>query len=276
MNYYYLIATLPNLSLDETNAVIDYEGSIDTIRRNLDGEDKTLFEWLLYPNDHRNVLNVLFHQYHERPMSNKIWPSTVDVDMIAEYLHHPYYFPSHIADFLVADQDRFQEMSMTEIENRLDEYFYQNVTNLSDRFLQDYFNFDRILKSIVTGTNRSIYTFHPKAEQTEDPYIVDNLMREGVGMSPLNRAYPFLESLKEVLGSKDPLLIEKKMDAIRWSFIDENIDGFFNRQQVFGYTLKLLMVYRWDLLNKQNDGTYLQRLSERIKASSKNTQTKAA
>ncbi len=266
MKYYYLIATLPDLTLEETKGKIDFGETIETIRRNLEKEDEKLFQFLLFPNDHRNLLNLIFSQYHQLALPPFESPSIFDKEMLEEYAHRPYEFPAHISDFLVTLQERFTSMSMAEMENQLLERFYQHIAELEDEFIRDYFAFERALKSIIVGLNRGLYTFMEGAEAIEIDRISERLAQEGAGATLLARTYPFIEKLGQVITSKDPSQIEKTVDEIKWDYIDGASNDFFGRQQVFGYVLKLLMVKRWTALREQEDG-HLERLCQQIRIS---------
>lgn len=266
MKYYYLIATLPDLTLEETKAKVDFEETIETIRRNLEKEDEKLFQFLLFPNDHRNLLNIIFSQYHQLDLPPFESPSIFDKEVLQEYAHRPYELPAHISDFIVTLQERFAGMSMAEMENQLLERFYQHIADLDDEFIRDYFGFERALRSILAGLNRGLYKLIQGVETIEIDRISERLAQEGAGATLLAKTYPFIEKLGQAIASKDPSHIEKTVDEIKWDYIDDASNDFFGRQQVFGYVLKLLMVKRWTGLREQEDG-HLERLCQQIRIS---------
>ena len=266
MKYYYLIATLPSLSLEEMKAKIDFEETLETIQRNLEKEDESLFQFILVPNDHRNLLNVIFGQYHQLPLPAMVSPSLFDQETIKEYAHRPYEFPPHMADFLVTSQERFDGMTMKEMENQLLDRFYQAVAKVDDEFIRDYFAFEQALHSIVAGLNRSLYESTGSIEPIEIDRISERLSQEGAGATLLAKTYPFIEKLGQAMATKDPMQIEKTIDQVKWEYIEGASNDFFGRQQVFGYTIKLLMVKRWADLKEQEDG-HFERLGQQIRLS---------
>jgi len=68
MSYYYLISSLPDLSIGMDTKQIDFEKTFDLIQRNLTPEDNELFQYLIYPNDISTLLSILFHEYHQLPL----------------------------------------------------------------------------------------------------------------------------------------------------------------------------------------------------------------
>ncbi len=274
MRYYYLIATLPDLSLEETKSGIDFGETIETIRRNLEPEDEALLRYLLLRNDNKNLLGVIFHQYHQLPLPAMVQPCLFDEDTMVEFTHHPHDFPEYMADFITSFQERFADMGMAALENQLLLSFYQAVSVLNDNFIRDYFAFERDLRSIIAGLNRGVYEFSSGTEMVENERISERLSHEGAGASVLMKTYPFIESLKEVLDTKDPTQIEKAVDTIIWQYIDTANNGFFDRQQVYGYVLRLLMIRRWTMLEAQDGVQHFRQLSERVRSSSEKMKTK--
>ncbi len=64
MKYYYLIASLPELSLTDPLPVVDVDKTLQIIQRNLDENDLRLSNYLIYPNDNQNLTNIIFEKNH--------------------------------------------------------------------------------------------------------------------------------------------------------------------------------------------------------------------
>lgn len=240
---------------------------METIRRNLEKEDEVLLRYLLYPNDHRNLLGAIFQRYHHLPPPTFASPAIFEEAIIEDYQRQQYTFPDYIADFLGTFQERFAEMNMREIENQLLTRFYDAISEVNDDFMRSYFAFERIVRSMITGFNRGLYKFNSPLEMVEDESISGRLVQEGVGISILAKAYPFIESLRDSLVSKNPFAIEKAVDEVKWDFIENFNWDFFGRQQVYGYVLKLLMVKRWAWLEERQSEEHFERLCHQIRSS---------
>lgn len=265
MNYYYLIATLPNLSLEETRFKIDFEATLTTIRRNLEAEDELLFRYLIYPNDHKNLLGAIFRQYQDTARNLFVEPAIFDRSEIEEYPRQPHDFPEYLGDFVREFQDRFSELKRSEVEAQLARKFYHEVDQLDDDFIRAYFAFDRVLRSMIAGFNRALYPYNQEVELAELDHISGQLTQEGAGAAILARSYPFIEALREAIDTKDPNRIEPVLWEIRWEFVESYAADFFSRQQVYGYVVKLLMVKRLTDLRVQRREKHLDRLVGQIK-----------
>ena len=245
MNYYYLIAGLPDLSLDEDSPIIDTEEVVDTIRRNLTPADEAQLRYLIYPNDHRNFLNVLFHKFHSFPPLPFITPTTLTESDLQNYHQQQSVFPSYLGEFISSHEDQFTTLSPRQLEETLWELFYDEVEQ-QDSFIADYFRFNRQLKEMAAIYNAANYSFLSEPTTTEDREVKAIGGGRAIPATWL-RDYPYLEDLGESVNSKNPDRIARFMDQVRWHYL-EDVSGFFGREQVFTYTLKLLIVVRWQQL----------------------------
>ena len=266
MKYYYLIATLPDLSLEIETSNINFDEIIQTIQRNLSNEDKRSFEYLIYPHDNQNLLHAIFKKHHDLIPLPFQRPAVFSPVVMEDYVQERYNFPDYMADFLVTFQERFSEMSMGEIESHLLQAFYQELSRVSDAFVKDYYLFEKTLKSVVAAFNRSVYTFYGSASVLEDSEITDKLANEGSGMSMLVNAYPFIVQLREAIHSKEPLIIEQCIDKIKWEFIDNYNKEFFSNTHVYGYVLKLFILQRRALLQQADANEHFERVSNQVGA----------
>jgi len=260
VNYYYLIAGLPDLSLDEDLPKIDVEEVIDTIQRNLSSLDEASFRYLLYTNDNRNFLNVLFHEYYNFPTSTFLAPATLAESVLQDYRRQQSEFPSYLCEFIRIHEDQFSSLSPRELEEILWVMFYEEAEQQAP-FIANYFRFDRQIKEMAAIYNSVNYSFLPQ------PTTVGGKESGAIGRGKTVptawlREYPYLESLGEVIATKRPDRIEKFMDRIRWDYL-EDISGYFGCEQVFAYALKLLIVVRWQQMSPEKGSTHFE---ERLSA----------
>lgn len=262
MSYYYLISGLPDLNLDEASQNIDYEDIIEVIQRNLEPEDERLFRYLLYPNDNRNLLNVLFHKYKNFPKANFKLPSIIAEPIIHDYLANKAVLPLYLGEFLHSWDDQFPSMALREMEDRLWEYFYQEVER-QDQFIADYYRFDRKLKELAAWHNVSQYDFLSKTSLNKGR-AVHHPGKVKPGLAELPGEDPLLENLGEAIVAGQPDKIEQCIDQIKWSYLSQ-VSGFFGREQVFVYVLKLLMIIRGQIRNPEEGENYFKEIQENIK-----------
>lgn len=267
MSYYYLISGLPDLLLEEAIAnpgkrKIDVDGVVNTIRDNLDSEDERSFRYLIYPNDNRNLLSILFAKHSDLPKSTFLTPAMLAEQDLLDYHKHKGSFPSYMSEFLDAYEDQFLSISPREVENTLLGFFYEEVGQKGP-FIAEYYQFERNLKGLFSAYNHSYFDF--LAAPVNDEVALLHQVGKGKSIpSDLLRDYPYIEGISEVISTHQPAAIEILMDRIKWDYLDE-VKSFFSGEQVFAYTLRLLMVNRWQTMNAEIGAARFDELQKNIK-----------
>lgn len=257
MNYYYLISSLPEISPEMDASKLEIEELFDVIKRNLSKADSRYLRYLIYPNDINNLIAVISKNDHGWSSVEFKKPSIFDDEDIETYKKNRRNFPDFMNDFLSENEDRLANMSRREIEDALFERFYNEVFNLDNNFLTNYYQFIRELKSLIAAFNFNTYDFlsQPKI-QDADRLIVQVGANKSPSASVL-RDYPYLEELIKVLPEDQPEKTERFIDKIIWNFLDEMSGNQFSCEAVLAYTLKLKIVKRWLSIKSQpNDQPY--------------------
>lgn len=262
MSYYYLISGLPDLTL-EVPVKIDFQEALDTIERNLEEKDKILFPYVIYPNDNRNFLNFLFHEHKDFPSGEWLQPSILAKETIQGYHRARGVLPPYMEEFVSDYQDQFSSMTLASMEERLREMFYDEVKNLPEPFIMDYFGFEEKLRKAVAAYNFSYFNFLSPLPDNEDD-VFHQLGKHKSIPASLQHEYPFLNDIGEVFEELTPGRVERWLDQIKWDYLS-NLGGFFKAEHVLAYTLKLLIVWRWQRLEKERDQPHFKTRAEKIK-----------
>ncbi|MEM9832069.1 MAG: DUF2764 family protein [Bacteroidota bacterium] len=263
MNYYYLLAGLPDLTLTMDTRKTDFSEVLETIRRNLTPTDEQQFQYLLYPNDNRNLLDTLFHKYHDFPPTALAYPNSISESELKNYRRQQAAFPSYMVEFL-STEEQFTNMSPREMENQLWHLFYEETTEQSP-FITQYFQFERKLKEVIAAYHNSLFSF------LSSPSLEDDSIQSQVGVgkafSPsLQKEYPYIDALGEQIVAGNPADLENFIDQIKWDYLDEFREPF-SREQVFAYGSKLLLVYRNQLRSTDSGQVRFTELQQTIQRS---------
>ncbi|MBV6646042.1 MAG: DUF2764 family protein [Cyclobacteriaceae bacterium] len=275
MSYYYLIAGLPDLSFDQiveekAAQVIDFKEVVDLIQRNLEESDQQSFRYLLYPYDNRNLLNVLFAKYKDFSEMAFQNLGIYTQEEIREYHKGNSIFPAYMSAYLEAYEDQLISMTPREIEDKLWDMFYDEVAH-QDNYINRYFHFERELRELIAASNLSYFDFlgQPGGRRDGERDQVRNRLS---GSSALMKSHPYLETMVEQVSAGNPKALERFLNRIKWDYLDEE-QGFFAKEQVFAYTLKLLIIYRWSQLSLSLGASRFSSLQEEIKSNVRSFKT---
>lgn len=275
MNYYYLISSLPDISLKMDASNLDFDDLFDMIRRNLTKEDKKLLRYLIYPNDIHNLLSILSQEYQDWPTAPFKKPSVFNLEEIKAYKLTRKNFPDFLNDFLAENEDRLSSMSPREMEDAILDRFYNEVFGLDNPFLANYYAFVRELKSLIAAFHFNTYDF------LSQPNIHDAdrlILQVGPDRSPsalVTKDYPYLDELIKVLSENQPVKTELFIDTVLWDFLEEKSEGLFSPEDVFAYTIKLQIIQRWVLMHPANGKDYFEKLIHKIINNVRSTKTPA-
>ncbi len=152
----------------------------------------------------------------------------------------------------------------------LNPHFYREVMRTKNSFLNEYFKFDLDLRNIQAA-------FLARKNSID----VDQFL---IGSSPLTDAlkaskasdfgagefFEELNSLLTILSGSNILEREQNMDLLRWKKVNEiNTFNIFNIDYLLGFVLKLLIISRWDALDKKQGALLFKELVEDVRGSYK-------
>lgn len=264
MTYYYLISSLPDISLQTEANEIDFNETFDSIKRNLSRADRQLLRYLIYPNDIKNLISTIAHNYHDVPLAPFKTPAIFNQEEIKNFKLIRRNFPDFINGFLADNEDRLNNMSLRDIENALLDRFYNKVISLQSHFLTNYYQFVRALKALIAAFNYNSYSF------LSQPYIPDAdrlILQVGPDRAPsalVIKDYPYLEELIVVLSKQQPEETEHFIDTVIWNYLDETINDTFSSEAVFAYAIKLQISQRKVAMKSQSIDNGLEALLQKI------------
>jgi len=239
-NYYYLVAALPELTLDhDQSRQLKFGEIMDLIERNLKDEDLDVYKCLLFQNDNRNLLHLIFHEFHGFSFTRFQYPSYIPIKVLKNYRNDKSELPEYMIDFLTDQSGSFSSMSHVDIELLLRKYFLAYVNSKASIFLQSYYEWLFNLERILADLNQSKYDFLP---------TTDN--QDAIHIEQKGNSYSFI-NYKELINEITPFIeqrrygeIENTLDTYYWQFAERWTDRF-SSNAVFAYTIKLLRLAFW-------------------------------
>lgn len=275
--YYYLIAGLPNIALDDSKQPY----SVSEFRQELDGiltcGDKKLIDLFFLKYDNKNLIlqakhpdsdpdprgSITYDEFNdmykalkgeENPPRNKQIPPYFEV-FFKMYLEN---------EGKEADQD-------ISWEDRLAALYYAYALKCSNKFVADWFELNLNINNMLTAITCRKHGLD-KAE-----YIVgENEVAESIRTSNardfgLGDTVDYLPTLQRIAEETDLMAREKKVDLLKWEWLEENtFFKPFDIESVFAYLLKLEMIERWVTLDKVTGEKTFREIVRAMKKGSEN------
>ncbi|MCC8094220.1 MAG: DUF2764 domain-containing protein [Tannerellaceae bacterium] len=276
--YYYLVAGLPNIALDDSKLTY----TITDFRRELDGvlsaEDKRLIDLFFLKFDNQNLLTQLAWPDREGDMRGSITNEELQ-DLIKivredDTLPANSLIPPYFVDFLrlYSGSDNQEEtLSTISWEDRLATLYYAYAMKNSNEFVASWFEFNLNINNILTA-----YTCRKYGLDKADYIIGDNEIAEAIQTSNardfgLGDTLDYLPALQRIAEESNLMVREKKIDLLKWEWLEENtFFKPFDIESVFAYLLKLEMIERWLTLDSTTGEETFRRIVGTMKKGSQN------
>jgi hypothetical protein len=108
------------------------------------------------------------------------------------------------------------------------------------------------VKNIVTAYTARKYSLDVTNYIVGGGDVADALKTSGARDWGLSYAIGYLDSLMAILEDSDLASRERKIDLLKWNWLEENsFFNYFSIEKLFVFVEKLLMVERWAVLDKE-------------------------
>ena len=252
--YYYLVAGLPELTLEDSKlsyTVADFKAELYP---DLSDEDRRLIDLFYLKFDNANVLKLLKDKdaaidprgnYSAEELAEFI-SSLKEGDEIADAV-----FPSYLSTFIseyfnVAAEDDFLH------EDRLAALYYEYAMKCKNKFVSSWFAFNLTMNNILVALTARKFKMDIAPLIVGDTEVCEALRTSGARDFGLTGEVDFLDQLVKISETEELVEREKKIDQLRWNWMEEaTFFNYFTVERLFVFLLQLEMIERWISLDKE-------------------------
>jgi hypothetical protein len=272
-NYYYFVAGLPDLLLDEGKQGATCIDFADEAERNLNEGDWERFNLFRLPFDNYNLINLI-----EKKGKAFDQRGSIDEATLAAGLKSPLELPDYLQHFLNAYREGRSPSPGLSIADQLAWFFYEEMTDHENEFIREWYTFDLHLRNILAGIACRRNLSHLDALATDRDSaasmivigrddVAEAILRSHAPDFGLSAQHPWVERLIGLSRGK-PIDFEKGIDLLRWDMLDEmTVTTHFQAELVYAFYIKLTIVERWRALDPAAGKERLDKLLEELGAS---------
>lgn len=261
MNYYYLISSLYDLSIDSGQVPLTINDYLEFCKEELSDKDFDSLMHIFLFNDMKNLA------FHKTDNFNYNKPSYYEESYFHESFLDKEQFKPFISEFLYQkENDKRQFPEMLEIDELLAK-FYLDIDSIDNQFIKDYLDFELNLQNITTAMTMR------KNKQDYKKFIIpageyyENIIKVNAVDFGLSGDIYYIERLIDAYDSDDLIEIEKTIEEIRFEWLDESVNyKVFSFKGVVAYAVKLLSAERWSNLTDEKGREVLDSLIDTIKS----------
>lgn len=251
-NYYCLVASLREYTLESDNKGFDAREVIDEIREELSKRDRRSLELFYGYYDIENIIGLKAGRSRFNVLGN------FSREELEPQLEQPTTLPGYLADVLRAYADPEGEEAESidtslPIERNLYTAYYAACAESGCRYLREWASFDRTLRNVCAA-----YAAR-RADQEPDGVVVGNdditeaLARSSASDFGLKGELDYIDEVMAAMADEQNIVEkERKIDRIRWSMSDALAEkDYFNINTILSYLSKLNIVQRWFALDER-------------------------
>ena len=271
-SYYYLISGLPEVKLSDSKAKYDINEITQNILSNLSNKDVKLFNYFIYQNDNKNLVNAIaLSKGLFSPYNIHLEPSIFSKEEIQKYANLSN-LPNYMAKFL-EDNKNTEWENIRHIENSLLSLYYEEMIQTGNAFIREYALFMRNLKNILAALNGKALGFSGDEISKEligDYPLIYALTKSSAADFGLGREIPYINSIIDTFNSSDkadPYNLENVECFLVNGFLDRLTSiKSFTTDNLFAYYINLTYAVSINGRNEEEGKKHLQTLVNSLKS----------
>lgn len=255
--YYYLIAGLPNISIEDSRLPYTVLAFREEVESQLSETDQTLLRLLFLKFDNRNLL-----EHIRRPDSAPDPKGSLTQDEFDELIRDPEQplpegrkkaVPDYMKTFVLryrAAQEK-GEQSLVPWEDRLAALYYEYAMQCGNEFVAAWFELNLHINNFLTAVTCRKYGLNRQDYIVGDNDCAQLFRASGARDFGLGNTWEYLPVVQRIAEESDLLVRERKIDRLKWDWLEEHtVFTTFTVESLLAWLLKLEMIERWTTLDR--------------------------
>jgi len=256
MNYYCLIAGLPDIQTEDLKISTSlFELKIELMEQ-LSATDADLLKLVFAKYDNANFLAFLNNKDAELNKLGNLnttdWEQLIALLQEVENPKDGRLLPYFQAFYQTLGSEKAGVEGVSS-EDQLSGLYYEYAMKNSNKFLSSWFEFNLNINNILTATTCRKHGFDQRQLVIGSNEIAVALKSSNARDFGLVGIFDQLDVVLRIAEETDLLEREKKIDALKWAWLEENtFFSYFSIEKVLAYVLKIEMLERWKPLSVEN------------------------
>lgn len=275
--YFYLIAGLPDVALEDTKITYSIEDFNDEIYPYLSKKDKKIIDLFFLSYDNKNLLDLLLNEevkinargnFTKEKLLYFISIIKESVENDERIIIKEKDFPAYLVEFLkhyFSDQEK-EKKPKVYLEDYLSVLYYKYALKCKNEFTAKWFQFNLNLKNTLIALSGRRYNIDVSESILGENQIAKALRTSTMRDFGLSEELDYLEELIKVDEITELTDREKKIDELRWRWMEEEtITNYFTIERLFVFLIQIDIIERWNLLDKEKGNQIFRGIIESLK-----------
>lgn len=265
--YYYLVAGLPDISLEDGKLSYTISDFRAESYGDLSAKDQALIDLFYLKYDHADLLSLLKDK--DAVTQGKGNFSSEDllqlIASVKEGEKPDAKFPSYLYDF-IAQYLTLPADELYKAENLLASAYYAYAMKSKNPFIAFWFEFNLNINNILAAFAARKYKMNVAEVIVGDTDVCEMLRTSNARDFGLSETLDYFEPLQRLVETDDLVEREKKVDQLKWKWLeDASFFHYFTVERLFVFLLQLEMIERWVLLDKEKGSELFRQMIQNLK-----------
>lgn len=249
MEYHSLIAALPDLQPDQTTTVVSLEELKNELPGLLSEYDASLLKLIFARYDNENWLKYLTGKDTPlHPLGNLDADDMARLVVLMRENEHPKdeKLSPYIHEFYITYSDDTFVTEGVSQEDYLAGLYFRYAMQSKNEFVRAWFEFNLNVNNILTALASREHGYDLRRMVAGNNEVARTIRRSNARDLGLAGMFDELEVLLRIADEPDLLEREKKIDALKWNWLDEHtFFHYFTIERILAFVLKVQMIERW-------------------------------
>ena len=267
-NYYCLVTGLPELSLEDGKLSYTVANFKTEIYPELSKSDKKLVDIFYLKFDNQNLLALLKDKEAVVDASLGNFSADELLGVIASFKEETApdkKFPSYFYEFAelylnTPEEERFG------LEDKLHGFYYDYAMKCGNKFVSYWFELNLNVNNILAAMAARKYKMDVAKVSVGSNMVAEALRTSNARDFGLADDLEYFEQLTRINDTVDLVEREKKIDLLKWNWMEDNtFFNYFTIEKIFVFLMKLEMIERWVSLDKEKGNEMFRKLIDQLK-----------
>jgi hypothetical protein len=260
-NYYYLVAGLPDLFLDQETKDFNIDRILEEFQEHLNPKDYELIQLINLPFDNENFLNFVL-QRNKEFSSLGMFKKELYEELNENILLFPKYFQDFYASYTgkTLEEENAEEADDLFEEERVEkghevrfyELFFDYICKQDNWFISKWFTYLFQLQNILSAISCRTIGIDAKEHLVGKGELIEALTRSQAPDFGLKRDIDYIDKLISITEIPDIMERERRIDLLKWDMVNElTLWEYFSTEYILGFMVKAQIVYRWSKLDSK-------------------------
>lgn len=269
-NYYCLMAGLPDITLDSQMSV-SFPDICEQMDMNLSDYDKKLIFYFFLENDCKNLVKLLKDPDAEiNPNCNYTMEQYRDMITSAREMNfNVHRYPSFMSEF-ARNYNYNKDVKGWYAEDAMQLEFLEYAIQCPNKMISEWYSLNLNINNVLTAMIARKEGWNVADFVQGHNEVTDMILNNNTKDFDLALQYDYVKDLMQIVECDDPVQKEKRIDALKWAWLDEQtFFDSFSIEALFAYLCKMDMLYRWEKLDVENGKETFRQIIENLRSEAK-------